>query len=458
MASTSPGYGITIRVEGSPELQPVALITTTITNAGATITALDVVESLLEKVVIDVTCDTIDADHAQEIHDALSAHNGLTVRKVSDRTFLLHLGGKIEVTSKVPLKTRDDLSRAYTPGVARISQAIVDDPSDVRRLTMKRNTVAVVTDGSAVLGLGNIGPAAALPVMEGKAALFKRFANVDAWPVCLDTQDVDEIVRTVQLIAPVYGGINLEDISAPRCFEVERRLRELLDIPVFHDDQHGTAIVVLAALRNALKLVKKDMSKVRIIMSGAGAAGTAIARLLVLSGATNIIAFDKDGVISKDSQSEDPMRDWFIENSNKANFKGSIHEALAGADIFIGVSAPNVLKEADIASMAAGSIVFALANPDPEIDPVIARKYAAVVATGRSDHPNQINNVLAFPGIFRGLLDANAHKITDKLLVAAAEAIADCVSPSQLNTSFIVPSVFDPNVVTQVAAAVKKSV
>ena len=458
MASTSPGYGITIRVEGSPDLQPVALITTTITNAGATITALDVVESLLEKVVIDVTCDTIDADHAQEIHDALSAHDGLTVRKVSDRTFLLHLGGKIEVTSKVPLKTRDDLSRAYTPGVARISQAIVDDPSDVRRLTMKRNTVAVVTDGSAVLGLGNIGPAAALPVMEGKAALFKRFANVDAWPVCLDTQDVDEIVRTVQLIAPVYGGINLEDISAPRCFEVERRLRELLDIPVFHDDQHGTAIVVLAALRNALKLVKKDMSQVRIIMSGAGAAGTAIARLLVLSGATNIIAFDKDGVISKDSPSEDPMRDWFIEHSNKANFKGSVHEALSGADIFIGVSAPNVLKEADIASMAAGSIVFALANPDPEIDPVIARKYAAVVATGRSDHPNQINNVLAFPGIFRGLLDANAHKITDKLLVAAAVAIADCVSPSQLNTSFIVPSVFDPNVVTQVAAAVKKSV
>jgi malate dehydrogenase (oxaloacetate-decarboxylating) len=458
MASTSPGYGITIRVEGAPELHPVALITTTITNAGATITALDVVESLLDKVVVDVTCDTVDADHAQELHNALSAHQGLTVRKVSDRTFLLHLGGKIEVNSKVPLKTRDDLSRAYTPGVARISQAIVDDPSDVRRLTMKRNTVAVVTDGSAVLGLGNIGPAAALPVMEGKAALFKRFANVDAWPVCLDTQDVDEIVRTVQLIAPVYGGINLEDISAPRCFEVERRLRELLDIPVFHDDQHGTAIVVSAALRNALKLVKKDISKVKIIMSGAGAAGTAIARLLVLSGATNIIAFDKDGVICKDSQSEDSMRDWFIENSNKANFQGSIHEAMAGADIFIGVSAPNVLNEADVASMAEGSIVFALANPDPEIDPAIARKYAAVVATGRSDHPNQINNVLAFPGIFRGLLDAQAHKITDKLLVAAAEAIADCVSPSQLNTSFIVPSVFDPNVVTQVAAAVKKSV
>lgn len=458
MASTSPGYGITIRVEGSPDLQPVALITTTITNAGATITALDVVESLLEKVVVDVTCDTIDAEHAQRIHDALSSHTGLSVRKISDRTFLLHLGGKIEVTSKVPLKTRDDLSRAYTPGVARISQAIVDDPSDVRRLTMKRNTVAVVTDGSAVLGLGNIGPAAALPVMEGKAALFKRFANVDAWPVCLDTQDVDEIVRTVQLIAPVYGGINLEDISAPRCFEVERRLRELLDIPVFHDDQHGTAIVVLAALRNSLKLVKKDIAKVRIILSGAGAAGTAIARLLILSGATNIIAFDIDGVISQDSHSEDSMRSWFIENTNTANFKGNIHEALIGADIFIGVSAPGVLNEEDVAAMAKDSIVFALANPDPEIDPVIARKYAAVVATGRSDHPNQINNVLAFPGIFRGLLDAQAHKITDKLLVAAAEAIADCVSASQLNTSFIVPSVFDPNVVTQVAAAVKKSV
>ena len=322
---------------------------------------------------------------------------------------------------------------------------------------MKRNTVAVVTDGSAVLGLGNIGPSAALPVMEGKAALFKRFANVDAWPVCLDTQDVDEIVRTVQLIAPVYGGINLEDISAPRCFEVERRLRELLDIPVFHDDQHGTAIVVLAALRNALKLVKKDMGQVKIILSGAGAAGTAIARLLVLSGAQHIMAFDKDGVINKDSESDDPMRDWFIENSNQENFAGDVHQAMVGADVFIGVSAPKVLNEEDVAAMAPGSIVFALANPDPEIDPAIARKYAAVVATGRSDHPNQINNVLAFPGIFRGLLDAHAHKITDKLLVAAAEAIADCVSPSQLNTSFIVPSVFDPNVVIKVAAAVKQS-
>jgi malate dehydrogenase (oxaloacetate-decarboxylating) len=458
MASTSPGYGITIRVEGSPEANPVALATTVITGAGATITALDVVESLLEKVVIDITCDTIDAEHAEQITAAISLNSELTVRKVSDRTFLLHLGGKIEIASKVPLKTRDDLSRAYTPGVARICQAIVADPSDARRLTIKRNTVAVVTDGSAVLGLGNIGPAAALPVMEGKAALFKRFADVDAWPVCLDTQDVDEIVRTVQLIAPVYGGINLEDISAPRCFEVEARLRELLDIPVFHDDQHGTAIVVLAALRNALKLVKKDLKSAKIVLSGVGAAGNAIARLLTLDGASNIIGFNHHGVIHNNMKSDDSMQQWFINNSNPTNFTGTISEAMIGADIFIGVSAPNVLTEADVASMAKGSIVFALANPDPEIDPVIARKYATVVATGRSDQPNQINNVLAFPGIFRGLLDANAHKISDQMLLAAAAAISECVSPEQLNTSFIVPSVFDPNVVKAVAAAVKKSV
>ena len=458
MASTSPGYGITIRIEGAPSAQPVAEATAAITKAGATITALDVVESLLDKVVVDVTCDTINADHAEEITKAISSHAGLTVRKVSDRTFLLHLGGKLEIQSRVPLKTRDDLSRAYTPGVARICQAIVDDPTDARRLTIKRNTVAVVTDGSAVLGLGNIGPEAALPVMEGKAVLFKRFADVDAWPVCLDTQDVDEIVRTVQLIAPVYGGINLEDISAPRCFEVERRLRELLDIPVFHDDQHGTAVCVLAALTNALKLVKKNMGDCKIVISGAGAAGTAIARLLTISGAKNIIAFDSKGSINSGTVTKDPMRQWFIDNCNPNDFVGKMSEGIIGADVFIGVSAGNILKETDVASMAKDSIVFALANPDPEIDPYIARKYAAIVATGRSDQPNQINNVLAFPGIFRGLLDANAHKITDELLVACAEAIAGCVSTEQLNTSFIVPSVFDPNVVKSVAAAVKRVV
>jgi malate dehydrogenase (oxaloacetate-decarboxylating) len=456
MASTSPGYGITIRVEGPASAQPVAEITQAILAAGASITALDVVESVLDRVVIDVTCDAIDAEHAEAVTAEISANPNLVVRKVSDRTFLLHLGGKIEIASKVPLKTRDDLSRAYTPGVARISQAIAKDPSDLRRLTIKRNTVAVVTDGSAVLGLGNIGPGAALPVMEGKAALFKRFADVDAWPVCLDTQDVDEIVRTVQIIAPVYGGINLEDISAPRCFEIEARLRELLDIPVFHDDQHGTAIVVLAALTNALKLVKKDLADARIVLSGVGAAGTAVAKLLVAKGAKHIIGFDKDGLVAEGNGDSDPMRQWFIANCAPGNFRGDIHEALRDADVFIGVSAPNVLTEADIKSMAKGSIVFALANPDPEIDPAIARKYAAVVATGRSDQPNQINNVLAFPGIFRGLLDARITKITDQMLVAAAEAIASCVSDDQLNANFIVPSVFDQNVVQKVAASVKK--
>jgi malate dehydrogenase (oxaloacetate-decarboxylating) len=456
MASTSPGYGITIRVEGPASAQPVAEITQAILAAGASITALDVVESVLDRVVIDVTCDAIDAEHAEAVTAAISANPHLVVRKVSDRTFLLHLGGKIEIASKVPLKTRDDLSRAYTPGVARISQAIAKDPADLRRLTIKRNTVAVVTDGSAVLGLGNIGPGAALPVMEGKAALFKRFADVDAWPVCLDTQDVDEIVRTVQIIAPVYGGINLEDISAPRCFEIEARLRELLDIPVFHDDQHGTAIVVLAALTNALKLVKKDLSDARIVLSGVGAAGTAVAKLLVAKGAKHIIGFDKDGLVAENNGDSDPMRQWFIKNCAPGDFHGDIHQALKDADVFIGVSAPNVLTEADIKSMAKGSIVFALANPDPEIDPAIARKYAAVVATGRSDQPNQINNVLAFPGIFRGLLDARITKITDQMLVAAAEAIASCVSDDQLNANFIVPSVFDQNVVQKVAASVKK--
>jgi malate dehydrogenase (oxaloacetate-decarboxylating) len=443
MASTSPGYGITIRVDGPASAQPVSEITQAILAAGASITALDVVESVLDRVVIDVTCDAVDAEHAEAITAALSENK--------------NLGGKIEIASKVPLKTRDDLSRAYTPGVARISQAIAKDPSDLRRLTIKRNTVAVVTDGSAVLGLGNIGPGAALPVMEGKAALFKRFADVDAWPVCLDTQDVDEIVRTVQIIAPVYGGINLEDISAPRCFEIEARLRDLLDIPVFHDDQHGTAIVVLAALTNALKLVKKDLKSTKIVLSGVGAAGTAVARLLVAKGATNIIGFDKDGLVFEDKGAEDPMRKWFVTNCSPGSFRGDIHAAMKDADVFIGVSAPNVLTEDDIKSMARGAIVFALANPDPEIDPALARKHAAVVATGRSDQPNQINNVLAFPGIFRGLLDAHITKITDKMLVLAAEAIASCVSDEQLNANFIVPSVFDLNVVQKVAASVKKS-
>ena len=455
MVTNSPGYGITIRVEGSPLINPVAAITTIVSSEGATITALDVVESVHEKVVVDVTCDTMNSEHAERIAAAIEKNPALKVRKVSDRTFLLHLGGKLEVQSKVPLKTRDDLSRAYTPGVARICTAIANDKSDARRLTIKRNTVAVVTDGSAVLGLGNIGPEAALPVMEGKAALFKRFADVDAWPVCLDTQDVDEIVRAVQLIAPVYGGINLEDISAPRCFEIELRLRDLLQIPVFHDDQHGTAIVVLAALKNSLKLVGKKIEECKIVINGIGAAGTAIAHLLFLSGAKNIIGFDRKGAITKKREKNDVMRQWFIDNSNPTQFEGTLSECMKGADIFIGVSAPNVLVEQDIEIMAAKSIVFALSNPDPEIDPVIARRHATVVATGRSDQPNQINNVLAFPGVFRGLLDSNAHKITDSMLISAADAIASCVSESELNTSFIVPSVFDNNVVQRVSEAIR---
>ena len=342
MASTSPGYGITIRIDGPASAQPVSEITQVISAAGAAITALDVVESLLERVVIDITCDAVDQEHADVITSSISRHPDLTVRKVSDRTFLLHLGGKIEIQSKVPLKTRDDLSRAYTPGVARICQGIVDDPADARRLTIKRNTVAVVTDGSAVLGLGNIGPAAALPVMEGKAALFKRFADVDAWPVCLDTQDVDEIVRTVQLIAPVYGGINLEDISAPRCFEVERRLRELLDIPVFHDDQHGTAVVVLAALLNACRLTGRDLIDLRVLVIGLGAAGVAVTKILLEAGVREIIGCDSQGALSTERAdyvdgTMPPIKRWYSEQTNPEKISGGPSEAIAGTDLALAI-------------------------------------------------------------------------------------------------------------------------
>jgi malate dehydrogenase (oxaloacetate-decarboxylating) len=365
MSTPSPGYAVTIRVELSATADSTGGLTAAVSNAGASLTALDVVESTHNSIVVDVTCNATDEDHAKKITDSISKLEGATVKKVSDRTFLIHLGGKLEVHSKVPLKTRDDLSRAYTPGVARISQAIADDPANLRRLTIKRNTVAVVTDGSAVLGLGNLGAAAALPVMEGKAALFKRFADIDAWPVCIDSQDVNEIVRTVQLIAPVYGGINLEDISAPRCFEVEARLRELLDIPVFHDDQHGTAIVVLAALTNALRVVGKKIDSIKVVMTGAGAAGTAIARLLIRSGLKDLIVFNHSGAIHKGS-SEAIDSQWLVENTNKNNFDGTIGQALVGADVFIGVSAPDILTEADIKQMAPKSIVFALANPNSD--------------------------------------------------------------------------------------------
>jgi malate dehydrogenase (oxaloacetate-decarboxylating) len=372
----------------------------------------------------------------------------------------MHLGGKIEMRSKVALRNRDELSMAYTPGVARVSLALAENPGDARRLTIKRNTVAVVTDGSAVLGLGNIGPIAALPVMEGKAALFKQFAGVDAWPLCLDTQDTEEIIRVVKAIAPGFAGINLEDISAPRCFEIERRLREELDIPVFHDDQHGTAIVVLAALTNALKVVGKKLEDVRIVGSGAGAAGTAILKLLIAAGATNITVADYHGVVHsrRDDLNSDPELRWVAEHTNPDGHTGTLRAALAGADVFIGVSAPHILTGDDIATMAPGAIVFALANPDPEVDPDDALAHAAVVATGRSDYPNQINNVLAFPGVFRGLIDAQSNHITPEVLVAAARAIASTVNDGDLNPSYIVPSVFHKDLAKTVAEAVVAAV
>ncbi|MEV4888150.1 NAD-dependent malic enzyme [Nonomuraea sp. NPDC055795] len=453
----SVSYSITVRLEVPAGGKAVSALTHAVETAGGVVTALDVNTAGHDKLRIDVTCAARDTDHAQAIVDQLEAIEDVVIHKVSDRTFLMHLGGKIEMKSKVPLRNRDELSMAYTPGVARVSMAIARNKEDARRLTIKRNTVAVVTDGSAVLGLGNIGPEAALPVMEGKAALFKRFAGIDAWPICLDTQDVDEIVRTVQVIAPGFGGINLEDISAPRCFEVERRLRELLDIPVFHDDQHGTAICVLAALTNALRVVRKEIGQVRITMAGAGAAGNAVLRLLLASGARNVIVCDYLGAVHKGREDLDESLRWIAEHTNAEGYSGDLRGAVKGADVFVGVSAPGILNGDDIATMADDAVVFALANPEPEVQPDDAREHAAVVATGRSDYPNQINNVLAFPGVFRGLLDAQAGGVTQEMLLAAAGALAAVVTPEELGPNYIVPSVFHPDVATAVAAAVRES-
>jgi malate dehydrogenase (oxaloacetate-decarboxylating) len=452
-----PGYTITARVSAPPSAGAAGDLAAAVGKVGGVVTAFDVVDASVDHNVIDISCNALSESHAQEITDALAALPGVEVRKVSDRTFLVHLGGKIEVTPKVSLRTRDDLSRAYTPGVARICLAIAANPEDARRLTIKRNTVAVVTDGSAVLGLGNLGAAAALPVMEGKAALFKRFAGVDAWPVCLDTQDTEQIIETVRAIAPVYGGINLEDIAAPRCFEIEARLREMLDIPVFHDDQHGTAIVVLGALRNALRVVDKSFADCRIVVCGVGAAGSAIIRLMLPEGPGDVLAVDVDGIVhpGRGGLESDSNLTWIAEHTNRDGRSGTLAEAMVGADVFIGVSAPNLFGETELASMASNSVVFALANPDPEVDPALAQRHAAVVATGRSDYPNQINNVLAFPGFFRGLLDAQARTITDKMLRAAAAAIGAVVA--EPNPSFIVPSVFDVSVATEVARAVREA-
>jgi malate dehydrogenase (oxaloacetate-decarboxylating) len=456
----SVSYSITARLEVASHGRAVSEITRAVEQAGGVVTALDVNSGNRGRLRVDVTCAASDTAHAESLVAAMAAIPGVTVHKVSDRTFLLHLGGKIEMRSKVPLRNRDDLSMAYTPGVARVSLALAANPEDARRLTIKRNSVAVVTDGSAVLGLGNVGPYAALPVMEGKAALFKRFANIDAWPICLDTQDVDQIVATVAAIAPGFGGINLEDISAPRCFEVEKRLRAMLDIPVFHDDQHGTAIVVLAALTNALRVVGKELPDVKIVMAGAGAAGTAILKLLLNAGAKNVISCDINGAVYRgreDLSNNNEALAWIAEHTNADCYVGNLAGAVIGADVFIGVSAPNVIGADDVKNMAPDAIVFALANPDPEVDPDEAREYAAVVATGRSDYPNQINNVLAFPGVFRGLLDAQSTTITDAMLVAAARALADVVPAEELGPDYIIPSVFHPDVASGVAAAVEEA-
>jgi malate dehydrogenase (oxaloacetate-decarboxylating) len=451
----SVSYSITVRLDVAEQGRSVSEITRAVEHVGGVVTALDVTPGQHGRLRVDVTCAASDTAHAESLVAAMAAVPNVSVRKVSDRTFLMHLGGKIEMKSKVPLRNRDDLSMAYTPGVARVSLALAAKPEDARRLTIKRNTVAVITDGSAVLGLGNVGPYAALPVMEGKAALFKRFADIDAWPLCLDTQDLDEIVRTVAAIAPGFGGINLEDISAPRCFEVERRLREQLDIPVFHDDQHGTAIVVLAALTNALRVVGKDLATVRITMAGAGAAGTAVLKLLLNAGARNVISVDDQGAVYKGRSGLNDNLKWIAEHTNQDGYQGDLAGAVKDADVFIGVSAPGILSGQDVKTMGEGAIVFALANPEPEVDPDVARDHATVVATGRSDYPNQINNVLAFPGVFRGLLDAQSKTVTDDMLVAAARALADVVAPDELGPDYIIPSVFHPDVASAVAAAVR---
>src|SRR5215212_4991531 len=453
----SVSSSITIRLELPARPRAVSELTGLIEAGGGVVTALDVTASGPDRVRVDVTCATRGSDHAESIAAALRNIEGVAVHKVSDRTFLMHLGGTIQMESKHPIRNRDDLSMIYTPGVARVCQAIAADPDDARRLTIKRNTVAVVTDGSAVLGLGNLGPLAALPVMEGKAALFKRFAGIDAFPICLDTQDADEIVRTVVHLAPVFAGINLEDISAPRCFEIEARLREALDIPVFHDDQHGTAIVTLAALTNALKVVGKSLPDVRVVMSGAGAAGTAVLKLLLAAGAKDVVVADVDGVVHRGRPGLPASLAWTAANTNARGVTGTVREALADADVFVGLSAPDILTGDDIATMAPGAVVFALANPDPEVDPVEAARHAAVVATGRSDVTNQINNVLAFPGVFRGLLDARSRTIDTGMLLAAAQALAAVVADDELNPAYIVPSVFHPDVTRVVAGAVERA-
>jgi malate dehydrogenase (oxaloacetate-decarboxylating) len=454
----STGYTLTIRAAYPNRVGMLGKITSAIGEAGGDIGAIDIVQSSRETMVRDITVSARDVDHGRRIVERVKAVEEVTLRSISDPVFLLHMGGKIEVSNKVPVKTRGDLSAAYTPGVARICQAIYKEPMAVWSLTIKRNTVAVVTDGTAVLGLGDIGPEAALPVMEGKAMLFKEFGGVDAWPVCLATKDPDEIVRTVKAIAPVFGGINLEDISAPRCFEIEDRLKEELDIPVFHDDQHGTAVVVLAGLINALKIVKKNPEDLKVVILGAGAAGVACTKFLMSAGVKDIIGCDRAGALHKGrTEHMNPAKVWYAENTNPRQIKGTISDAIEGADMFLGLSGPGLITVEDIKKMNRDPIVFAMANPDPEIAPEEALPYVRVMATGRSDYPNQINNVLCFPGLFRGLLDAHATTVNEEMKIAAAEAIAAAVSARDLHEEYIIPSVFDRSVARAVARAVAEA-
>jgi malate dehydrogenase (oxaloacetate-decarboxylating) len=450
----SASFSAIVRVRLDDNPGSFARFAAAVGEAGASLGAIDLVRVERKTKVRDVAVLAADAAHLEDVVAAVRAVEGVEVLHASDRTFLLHLGGKIEVVPRSSVKTRDDLSMAYTPGVARVCRAIADDPQKVWTLTTKQHMVAVVTDGSAVLGLGDIGPEAALPVMEGKAMLFKEFAGLDAFPICLDAREPDEIVAIVKAIAPGFGGINLEDIAAPRCFEIEQRLREELDIPVFHDDQHGTAIVVLAALLNALRVVGKRLEDVKIVTTGCGAAGTAVTKILLAAGARTIVGCDEHGALYKGRPDLNGAKREYAQLTNPANERGSADDVLAGADVFIGVSVPGAVTRTGIERMAHDPIVFALANPKSEVEPEEIEDLAAVIATGRSDYPNQINNVLAFPGVFRGALDVRAYAITAEMELAAAHALAHVIPDDELSADYIVPSVFDRTVAPAVARAV----